>query len=460
MNRLTMRSVMPRFHDIPRLIVFLLTSTLSLAGAHAADGDPDTSFGGDGVNYVEWAGGSAEDARLGIGVDGKVYVGATINRGNGNRDFAITRLRTDGGLDITFGFLGYRSIAFDYVTDGSDRLYGVFPLSDGKLMLLGNAEVAEEITAKAPPAMVRLTAAGSVDTSFGVAGKLSIGAGQSPWPNGSLYMRGVARQPDGKFLFGGYCINCGETYSAVVLRVDGNGTPDTSFGQNGWAKVSVPQPNALWSMGIDRQGRIVLAGATVDNGIHRPLFVRMTSTGAADATFGGGDGVVFLTLPDTAEVNWGATAIAIDRGDALVVAVANYVPLELNRTALIRLTVDGTYDTSYGDVGLRELTRDNGSRIEALALRSDRRAIAAGFIDSTGGIDFYVARTLPDGSLDNTFDGNGVARYTLSTSQDEAQAMVLSAGKPVIAGRTYVSGGVGVSVLRLQSDLIFADDFE
>ena len=439
----------------------LLACTLAATMAHAADGDPDTTFGNAGVDYVEWAGGPAEGARIAVGIDAKIYVGATIEQANDNYDFAITRLGKNGGLDFGFGFQGYRTVAFDYVTDGYDRLQGVFPLSDGKLMLLGNAEIAGEIIAASPPAMVRVTANGNVDTTFGSAGRLSITAAQSPWPNARLYLRGVARQPDGKFLFGGHCLNCAGTYSAVALRVDANGTPDASFGQNGWAKIPVPQPTSLWSMGIDRQSRIVIAGNVVENGAHRPMVVRFASTGLADTTFGGGDGVALVTLIDGATVNWGATAVAFDYDDALLVSVASYLPLDVPRTGVIRLLSNGNLPLNYGNggTGLRDLTREEGSKISAVAMRSDRRLVSAGWIDHSG-LDFYGARLLSDGSLDNTFSGNGVARYSLSTSQDEAESMVLAAGKPLMAGISYVAGNRGVSVLRLQSDLIFTDGVE
>ncbi len=108
---------------------------------------------------------------------------------------------------------------------------------------------------------------------------------------------------------------------------------------------------------------------------------------------------------------------------------------------------------------MRDLTRDDGSNISAVAMRSDRRLVAAGWIDNSGH-DFYGARILLNGSLDNTFSGNGVARYSLSTSQDEAESMVLAAGKPLMAGISYVAGSRGVSVLRLQSDLIFTNGVE
>ena len=463
MNRFRMCLANPPSAKARALLAILLICTLAIDRAHAGDGDRDTSFGSGGVTYLEWAGGPADDAHLGIGSDGKVYVGATINRDSGNNDFAIARLKTDGSLDLGFGAFGYRSVSFNYVTDGSDRLRGVFPQSDGKLMLLGNAEIADVISAAAPPAMVRLTAAGNVDATFGIAGKYSIGRDQSPWPSANLYLRGVARQTDGKFLFGGYCVSCNENFSAVVLRVNADGTPDSSFGQNGWAKVQTPRSNALWSIGVDRKGRIVLAGNAIDNLIYIPMIVRMTSAGVADATFGGGgNGVALVNLPDAAESNWIATAVAFDRDDALLLSVASNVTLPVQRTGVIRLTADGIFDTAYASNGLRDLTRDDGSKIYSLVVRSDRRLLAAGWIDYMGDLDFYVARTDSSGNLDNSFDANGVARYSLSSQRDVAESVVLSAGKPVIAGRTTPAGGidVGISVMRLQSDLIFTDGID
>lgn len=442
----------------------LFASVLTVSAAQAADGDPDTTFSGDGVSYVEWAGGGVNGARLGIAGDGKIVVGATLQHGTIGSDssFAITRLRTDGALDTSFGFQGYRTVPFDYVAGGQDILRGVFPLPDGKLMLLGNAEVTSATRTQAPPAMVQLTANGNVDATFGVAGKISISASQSPWPGGGMYLRAVARQPDGKFLFGGFCLNCGgDDYSAVVLRVAANGTPDASFGQSGWARIVIPQTNALYSMVVDHQNRIVLAGNSLGNGVYRPTVVRFTSTGLPDSTFGGGDAVELITLIDSATVNWRATDIAVDGDDALLLSVSNQLSLAVYRTGVIRLLPDGSLHLNYGVDGLRELTRDSGSEVQALALRSDRRLVAAGWIENSGSFYFYAARTLPNGSLDNAFDGNGVARYTLPNSQyDIAQAIVLAAGKPVIAGVTTAIGSNshdGISILRLQSDLIFTD---
>jgi hypothetical protein len=75
------------------------------------------------------------------------------------------------------------------------------------------------------------------------------------------------------------------------------------------------------------------------------------------------------------------------------------------------------------------------------------------------GFDHFVGRLLPDGTYDDTFDGNGVLRIDMVPGEDDgARAIALVGGRPVIAG----VGGADAetaTLLRLQSDLIFTDGF-
>ena len=123
--------------------------------------------------------------------------------------------------------------------------------------------------------------------------------------------------------------------------------------------------------------------------------------------------------------------------------------------------------TSFADDGFLDLSREEGSHIAALAMRRDRRLVAAGWIDPNGvGVgDFFVARASFDGALDSTFDGNGVERYPMNADGDTFDtpaAMALSGERPVIAGKLYGSGAGShhSGVLRLQSDALFADGFD
>lgn len=432
-----------------------------LAGmAHAADGDPDPGFSGDGIATLGFAGGSIENVKLAVDASGRVLAGGTITRTGMNKDFAIGRLQANGATDFDFGFQGLRTVGFDFVENGSDRLHAIIPQDDGRILLLGVAEVADENPASAPPALARLTAGGNPDATFGTNGRMQVGG--HPWANPTLYISQATRQRDGKLLLGGYCNGCPGTYHAVVIRLTANGAPDPSFGTNGWASMPLSVSNPRFeAIAVDDLGRIVLAGTQSSSGVYRPLVARMTATGAPDPGFGGGTGVVTIPLlPSPFFENAVVRAVAIERGHAMVLALGNFTPATPEAAGLVRLFADGTRDTLYAVNGLRNLTLEDGSRIHALAMRSDRRVVAAGWIRHTGGNqDFLLARVMPDGALDNSFDGNGLLRLPVAETHDGAEAMTLAAGKPVLAGFMYTSQR-DIAVLRMQSDLLFSDGME
>lgn len=65
-----------------------------------------------------------------------------------------------------------------------------------------------------------------------------------------------------------------------------------------------------------------------------------------------------------------------------------------------------------------------------------------------------------DGTLDNTFDNNGVVRLPMHDGDNRAEAMTLDAGRPLIAGALLAADPTHIGVLRLSSDLIFGNRFE
>ncbi len=435
------------------------TLTFAVAGAaHAADGDPDPTFSADGIVQIGFAGGPTEDTKVAVDASGRVLVAATITRTGPNRDMAIARIRANGTIDTSFGFEGLRTVGFDLVENGTDSVLAVVPQADGKVLLLGRAEVADEIPARAPPAIARLTAAGNADPTFGTNGRLVVAG--SPWTNPGLYFSQAMRQADGKLLFGGYCVNCPGTYRAVVVRLTATGELDPTFGTVGWSSMPLSVANPRFeAITVDDLGRIVMVGTSSSSGVYTAIAVRMTASGAADPSFGGGSGEVTITdLPSAYAGNAIARAVVTDRDHSMILAVSNYTALDVDITGLIRLNADGTRNWTWSGSGFRNLTLENGSRIYALAMRSDRRVLAAGSIDpEAGGKDMLLARILPTGFPDNGFDGNGLRRLTISASgADAAESMILAAGKPVLAGYAY-SPEREIALVRMQSDQIFAN---
>jgi uncharacterized delta-60 repeat protein len=122
---------------------------------------------------------------------------------------------------------------------------------------------------------------------------------------------------------------------------------------------------------------------------------RYKRSGLLDRSFGG-DGRVTRDFE-----NGGATSVAIDTRDRIVVAGANFVA---------RFRENGRLDPSFGYGGAavapgptQECNEHDPCVLLSLAIDSQRRIVVAGYAN---GYHFYVARFLPDGSPDLSF-GNG-----------------------------------------------------
>lgn len=391
-----------------------------------------------------------------VGADGSIFHAATEAidvAGNANLDFAVAKFRPNGQLDTSFGFLGQRTVGFDVVEEGDDSLLGAFPLPDGRLLLAGTADLDPESFTYEAPALVRLTAAGNADPGFGENSRVVMTS--TPWvPNDDIELNAVLRQPDGKLVFAGQCRDCSGIPQAVAVRLTAEGEADPSFGDAGWASVEVDWSVDIVAVDIDRWGRIVLSGTMEpeDEAEDRPFLVRLTSTGQADASFGNGSATSFLADVPNLGNDWRVRDAAVDNDGSILLALGN------GRGAIVRADVDGNLDSAFADGGFLDMEREEGSDMRAVAIRSDRRIMVAGSINHTGGgFDHLIGRLLPDGTLDAAFDGNGVIRIDVVDGEtDSGRSIVFSAGRPVITGY----GGADLefaTLLRLQSDLLFAD---
>jgi uncharacterized delta-60 repeat protein len=435
-----------------------LSLLLFAAAARAADGDLDDAFSGDGVAWAPWSLSMTGMARIASGADGRIVVATTVADG-ANRDFAAARFLRNGATDPAFGFLGLRTLGIDLIADGRDTLLGAFALADAKTMLLGKAEAPG---GAAIPALLQVTAAGNADASFGSNGRRVIG--NAPWPLPDVSIEAVARQSDGRYVFAGTCRNCPGARAAVALRVDADGVADASFGDGGWASLALPPATHVEDVAIDAQGRIVLAGYEGDpaNDDHNPLVARFLPDGSADPAFGTGVGYVRLTgIADAPVGGWMGHALVADRDGSLLLALATDEDRDSLRAGIVRVRANGSRDTAFGQGGLLLVDLENGTQLDALALLGDRRIVAAGRISHSGsGEDVFALRALADGSLDASFDGNGVVRHSLDTQTDRASALMLSDGRPLIAGIAQRGDSWDGFAMRLSSDLIFADGLD
>ena len=418
----------------------------------AADGDLDTGFSSDGQDIQDWGVDFTHALSVAVAADGSILVAGQMR--SASMDFGVVRYEVDGSLDPDFGEQGFARVAFDIGDGDSDSLEKVLPLPGGKSLLLGTVETATVSL----PGVARLTASGDLDTNFGTGGKIVLDV--LPDTNTSVFLEDAVRQPDGKVVLLGTSLPPGGFTQGhlFLLRIDEDGAPDLTFSNDGWTLLDIPSATAESgaALELDDLGRLHIAANALAPSSYRPVYLRVGTTGLVEV----------VNIVDFGEV-WVASDLALDPPTSRPILSLRDNDANFDAGLVVRLDTAGEIDSTFGDNGFAEMTLEEGSWMSALAVQSDRKIVLAGHIDHTGSQKggFLLARLLPNGARDASFDGNGVVRYEFDRdvdARDGASALALAGGRLVAAGYA----GIGAlndrafAVLRTRSALIFSDGFE
>src|SRR5829696_5407439 len=255
-----------------------------------ADGTPDTGFGREGVA------GSTNLYGIGEGIavqaDGKIVVVTQGSDATGAPTLTLLRLLPDGAPDTAWGPDGLVRVPI-----GADPSSDSFTPTDVVIQPDGKVLAAGSLgprwgDARARVVMARLLSDGTLDTGFGDAGVFETDSLISP--------EELAIQADGKIVAIGE--SPGETGTDfTVIRVDDDGTIDTSFADAGRA---VARREARGStVAVRPDGRIVAAGDNWQLGgydIDTEFVVAVyLPDGRPDPTFGNGGVATTNHLPGT-----------------------------------------------------------------------------------------------------------------------------------------------------------------
>lgn len=362
-----------------------------------AQGALDVGFDGDGKVILPVAAGSDDLAQaVVLQADGKALLaGYSYNFSTGGNDFSIVRLKADGSLDAGFGTAGKALIQVGAGTDDFGKCLSV--LANGKILLAGDSY--NPATGTRDLGVVRLNADGTLDTGFGVGGKVLL-ASAGTWETGEA----MAVQSDGRILLAGTQRN-GSSYDLCVTRLNADGTLDTTFGSAGFRVVDVGAGTGDSGGGVAVQadGRILVAGSTYDSvaKVYAISVVRLDVDGNLDPTFGAGGKAV---LPiGTGAVNVSSMVLQPD-GDILVGGSGYGVGTGGSDFLVVRLDATGRPDSDFG-VGGKAFVGVAGStdQGQALALQPDGKIVVVGSSSSDGDGGVRVARLNADGSLDLGF---------------------------------------------------------
>jgi uncharacterized delta-60 repeat protein len=175
------------------------------------------------------------------------------------------------------------------------------------------------------------------------------------------------------------------------------------------------------------------------------LSVSAASAGAFDTTFGTGGKV---TMNNGTGNSVSGIAVQTD-GKIIVVGAAGGGTADF---LVLRYNANGSLDTTFDTDGIA--TTDFSGRVDRaldVAIQTDGKIVVVGYSNLNGFSDTAIARYLPNGSLDTNFDGDGRFLTEIGGEQigDIAQCIALQADGKIVAG-----GGVNgdFSVLRLNLD--------
>jgi uncharacterized delta-60 repeat protein len=215
------------------------------------------------------------------------------------------------------------------------------------------------------------------------------------------------------------------------------------------------------AVAIQPDGKIVVAGGTGLNGVGDFALIRLNTDGSTDYDFSqpGLDGRVRIDLYGQEDRAYG---VAIQPDGKIVVVGSTRTYTGNGHFGAARLNPDGTLDSGFGTNGRVSygFYADGNEDSEALgvAIQSDGKIVLAGytkqFIGAGTVTNFALARLLPDGELDTTFDGNGLLTTDFFGNDDAARAVAIqSNGKIVAAGYTHVSdNNYDFALARYNSD--------
>ncbi|MCB1035685.1 MAG: hypothetical protein KDD47_17825 [Acidobacteria bacterium] len=404
---------------------------VATAAAAIPPGTLDTRFGFNGATVVHFdEGGTLRDSAEAAALfpDGRVAVAGSVDTGVGGFDFGVTVLFPDGSLDSSFGGDGRVTVGFDLGGTLGDFVTAVAVQADGKIVVAGS--VAVDPTPNLDFGVVRLNADGSLDTSFDGDGRAVI-----PFDVfGSLQdlPQAIALQADGKILVAGFAdtdVFPANDEDFAVARLNSDGSLDLSFDGDGKALISFgPGRDNAYGLLVQSDGKIVVSGEvsneTFDFGV-----ARLNSDGSLDTSFSG-DGKAAASFGMGNGQDQGK-AVAQDGSGRLVVvgSVSNGTDWDFG---IVRFLPNGTLDSTFDGDGLAlvafDLGEDSDIASEVAITEGGGIVVAGRAFRTPSNTDYAIARLTENGGLDTAFGtaGKTVIAFDLGQdNRDEANALVI-----------------------------------
>ena len=370
--------------------------------------------------------------------------------GGGADGFYLKRYMKDGVIDVEFGNMGTVITPFEGISYISAS--GGIVQKDGKIVLVGHATI--PATQKANFVLVRYMQNGTVDSTFGVNGRVIT----TDNPERTYdYATAVALQKDGSVMVGG----TRRVYSDADFRLFfvlkhylPDGSYDESFGNTGAIVTQFDNGDQSTSLVCQPDGKIIQGGKTKSANLGEQEFalVRFMPDGSLDSSFGTNGKVV----TDFARYGEDLNALELQPDGKILAAGASNIELAKDwYMAVARYNLDGSLDRTFGTGGKSVIAfPERLAEAKSISIQENGKIVLAGrsFEIYPDISDYALTRLTSAGVIDSSFGENGLIINDFDDYDVCLSSGIQNEGKIVLIGRQEASIPYNILLARYHGD--------
>jgi len=367
--------------------------------------------------------------------DGSFFMAGEYGQPDSN--FFITKFRPTGSIDSSYGING--KLFIKRADFGVSAILASGIDSSSRFFFVGKT-TSPSGSNFFRLKVIRFTTNAKIDSSFGINGIADI-------PFDNLQLSGinypVAAYRDGRLLISNLLYE-GINHSCGLVRLKENGKLDSSFAVNG--KLFLPPSTGLttfYTLDIQPDEKILFTRQF--NSTLR-LF-RYNANGIIDDSFNQ-TGMININFPAT---NNAVHAIRVLSDSKILLSAGS-----IAGNYLYRFKPNGQRDSTFGSIGYVLYNYGFKTYARDFAEQPDGKVLAAGVIQDNQqpipNINTLITRTNNDGSVDSTFDNDGVwfFNYAGNPASGMKHIALLQSGKILFSGLESGPGWVQFVTYRLK----------
>ena len=259
--------------------------------------------------------------------------------------------------------------------------------------------------------------------------------------------RVVRIQDDGKIVVGGDFISGFPNSDVFFVRFETDGTLDTTFGSNGVVTTDYGSGSfdQMSDFVFDGNGKIISAGGNLSDSFS--VVARYNLDGSLDTTFDS-DGLAIINASANTETFNSLTL----QTDGKIIAAGRANSGTDNDVLIARLNTDGSLDTSFNDNGLTTVDFGSGDSSAGVHVDIDNNITVTAQLDSGSVEKIGVTRLSGEPSSVNSLDGN-------PTFVEDGAAVVLDADVEIFdAELSNADDFNGASLTLVRNGGVSSDD--